>query len=379
MAETPAATGAATTTLAHVNVPPAQTWNYLRINDIAFEVPVVRTKGEVLTRLPHLFDNVEVGVGAEAVSWLVSAAGDARYVEVKAGVRRADPIVIDIDAASVDVRDTGVLVREGAAATVVVAVHGTGASGATSGSLVRIVAERGAQVSLIEVVAPSGAAQHLEAVGIEAADGAQVEVRQYALGGAKVALGIAVGLSGASARLEQECRYLARGNDILDVNHVVRQRGRNTKSQLTTSGILADSAKKTMRETIDLIHGAKGAKGNEVETVLVTGDAVVNKTLPVILCDEDDVAGNHGASIGSVSAEQLAYLADRGISEEEAEALFARAIFDDAAIHAPEDSSRTAALARAEEVLGAEVARDVAEGLGLSVASGAFDDEEVSA
>ncbi len=364
MAETPAAAGAATTTLAHVNVPPAQTWNYLRINDIAFEVPVVRTKGEVLTRLPHLFDGVEVGVGAATTSWIVSAAGDARYIEVKAGTRRVEPIVIDIDAAAGDVRDTGVLVREGAEASIVVAVHG--ASTGTTASLVRIVAERGAHVSLIEVIAPSGSAQHLEAVGIEAGEGAEIEVRQYALGGTKVAFGICVGLTGARAHLEQECRYLARGTDTLDVNHVVRQRGRNTRSQLTTSGILADAAKKTMRETIDLIHGAKGAKGNEVETVLVTGDAVINKTLPTILCDEDDVAGNHGASIGSVSAEQLAYLADRGIDEAQAEALFARAIFDDAVIHAPEAISRAAALARAEEVLGAEVARDVAEGLGLT-------------
>ena len=76
--------------------------------------------------------------------------------------------------------------------------------------------------------------------------------------------------------------------------------------------------------------------------------------------------GNHGASIGSVSPEQLAYLADRGISGEEATALFARAIFDDAVIHAPEASSRAAALSRAEEFLGAEMARDVAEGLGLT-------------
>ena len=137
------------------------------------------------------------------------------------------------------------------------------------------------------------------------------------------------------------------GSEQLDVNHLARQRGRNTRSEIVTSGVLADSAKKTMRETIDLIHGAKGATGNEIETVLVTGDNIVNKTLPTILCDEDDVAGNHGASIGSVSPEQLGYLADRGISTTEAEALFARAIFDDAVIHAPEAISRAAALSRA--------------------------------
>ena len=80
---------------------------------------------------------------------------------------------------------------------------------------------------------------------------------------------------------------------------------------------------------------AKGAQGNEAETVLVLGDDVVNKTLPTILCDEDDVAGNHGATIGSVSPEQLAFLASRGLSRTDAEQLFVRALYEDALMHAP--------------------------------------------
>ena len=69
--------------------------------------------------------------------------------------------------------------------------------------------------------------------------------------------------------------------------------------------------------------------------MLVLGDDVVNKTLPTILCDEDDVAGNHGATIGSVSPEQLAFLASRGLSREDVEQLFVRALYEDALMHAP--------------------------------------------
>ena len=101
----------------------------------------------------------------------------------------------------------------------------------------------------------------------------------------------------------------------------------------------------------------------------MTGDDIVNRTLPVILCDEDDVAGNHGASIGSVSPEQMTYLADRGLSDAEAEALFARALFDDAVIHAPEHQSLSAALDRAANVVGDDMAHDLASGLGIEPAS----------
>ena len=39
--------------------------------------------------------------------------------------------------------------------------------------------------------------------------------------------------------------------------------------------------------------------------MLLANKGVDNKTVPVILCDEDDVAGNHGATIGHVRDEQL--------------------------------------------------------------------------
>ena len=346
----------------HVNVPPKQTWNYLRINEVALDMPAPASSGDVVERLPELFSRVETGVGQDAVAWVEASAGDARFVQVRAGERRVAPIVVDVDASANGVSDLGVLVRAGGEATVAVAVHG-GGEGSHSASLVRVVLEERATLHLVEVVAPDGGTCHLEGVGVAAGEDTRVDVRQYALGGSKVAMGLCVALDGARARLDLSCRYAVAGEDALDVNHAVRQRGRKTRSQLTTSGILADSARKTMRETIDLIHGAKGARGDEIETVLVTGDGVVNKTLPVILCDEEDVQGNHGASIGSIGPDQLDYLGTRGLSEEAATALFARAVFDDAAIHAPEEATRTAALSRARAVLGDEVADDLEEAL----------------
>ncbi|MBR3234443.1 MAG: SufD family Fe-S cluster assembly protein [Atopobiaceae bacterium] len=352
------------TTLAHVNVPPAQTWNYLRTNDITFEVPTPHFVGDVYARLPQIFEQVECGIGPEAVTWITRAAGDARYIEVRAGEASKDPIYVDIDCADTQVHDTGVLVRSGAHATIVTCAHGQ--NGHTSASLLRVVAEQDARVTIIEIVAAGAGQQHLDAVGIEASNGARIEMRQYALGGEKVALGLCCNLAGTSSRFTLDTRYLAADTDVLDVNHVVRQRGRHTRADIVTTGILADSARKTMRETIDLIHGAKFAEGSEIETVLVTGDNVVNKTLPVILCDEEDVAGNHGASIGSISPEQLDFLASRGLSEEQAEQLFARALFDDATIHAGTAKARAAVLERASLVLGADVAQDIAEVLGFA-------------
>ena len=358
-----AAAAPETVELKRVNTPPAQTWNRLRANDITLTVPKISRKGDVYFALPRLFDKVECGMGQQVTDWACSQAADSRYVEVARGEKRAEPIVITVGADDGEVADTGVMVRDDAECTIVVASLGAG-EGGTSASLLRVIAGARAHVSIVEVLGCSEGQQHLDSVGITAGDDARIEVRQYALGGGTLALGLACELAGDRSRIDLLARYHARRKDVLDMNHIVRQRGRNTRAEIHESGALDDAARKSLRATIDLVHGARGSKGNESESVLVLGDDVVNKTMPVILCDEDDVAGNHGATIGSVSPEQIDYLMDRGLSRREAEQLFVRAIFEDAIIHAPEAASHAAAIARAEEVLGADVAHDFDDGVG---------------
>lgn len=358
------------------NVPPAQTWNRLRANSLALTVPKTADAGTVYLPLPRLFERIECGMGPEVTDYIDSQVFEATYHEVPAHTTRKEPIVISVSAAANECTNTGVMVREGAEATIVVvarageknteaAADNTGAKAnaeadapATSAALVRIVAEKHARIHLVEMLGIDNDQQHLESVGIEAHEDAVCDVRQYALGGGAVGMGLAVNLVGNRARLDLNNRYHACHEELLDVNHVARMRGCATRAEIAESGILNDSARKTLRATIDLIRGSKDAKGNEVETVQILGDGVVNKTMPVILCDEDNVAGNHGATIGSVSPEQIEYLQARGLSRHEAELLFVRALFEDAIIHAPEALSHTVAVERAEKVLGADVAHD---------------------
>lgn len=63
---------------------------------------------------------------------------------------------------------------------------------------------------------------------------------------------------------------------------------------MDSTGVLAGKAFKLFRGSIDLLPGGSGAKGQEQENVLLLGDGVVNQTIPLILCGEEDVEGNHG-------------------------------------------------------------------------------------
>ena len=361
------------------NVPAAQTWNRLRANSLSVTVPNHADAGTVYLPLPRLFERIECGMGQEVTDYVESQAFKSDFYSVPAHTKREEPIVVAVSAAQNQCANTGVIVREGAEATVVIAAFAgntddsgnAAASGdasasdanasdvlPTSAALTRIVVEAGAKLHLIEMLGVNEGQQHLESVGLEIHQDAAVDVKQYALGGSTIGLGLTANLVGARARLDLNNRYHATHEETLDINHLVRMRGTSTRAQLTESGVLNEAAKKTLRATIDLVRGAKDAQGNEIETVMILGDDVVNKTMPVILCDEDDVAGNHGATIGSVSPEQLDYLAARGLSRQAAEQLFIRALFEDAIINAPEEISHRVAVERCEAELGAEIAHD---------------------
>ena len=359
------------------NVPAAQTWNRLRANSLSVTVPNHADAGTVYLPLPRLFERIECGMGQEVTDYVESQAFKSDFYNVPARTKREDPIVVAVSAAQNQCANTGIIVREGAEATVVIAafagdVDGDAPTGSdanddalpTSAALTRIVVEAGAKLHLIEMLGVNEGQQHLESVGLEIHQDAAVDVKQYALGGSTIGLGLTANLVGAQARLDLNNRYHATHEETLDINHLVRMRGTSTRALLTESGVLSEAAKKTLRATIDLVRGAKDAQGNEIETVMILGDDVVNKTMPAILCDEDDVAGNHGATIGSVSPEQLDYLAARGLSHQAAEQMFIRALFEDGIINAPEEISHRVAVERCEAELGAEIAHDYDEAAG---------------
>ena len=78
-------------------------------------------------------------------------------------------------------------------------------------------------------------------------------------------------------------------------------------------------------------------------------DDIVNKTLPVILCEEEDMEGSHGATIGRLDAQMLFYLASRGIDEKSAERMMVRARLSAAAQDIPDERLRAELVNTVEE------------------------------
>lgn len=132
-------------------------------------------------------------------------------------------------------------------------------------------------------------------------------------------------LEGDSSSINAEVVYLGKNSQTIDYNIAVNHWGKDTHSEINAAGALMDSAKKVFRGTIDFKTGSSDSKGSENETVIMLGDDVVNKTVPLILCSEENVEGSHGATIGELDDDTLFYFESRGIGREEAERIMAYA------------------------------------------------------
>ena len=288
----------------------------------------------------------ETGIGADARAYLGFIAGGAITLATEAGAEGQATVRITGEQGGAAAASVDVVAAAGSTFDLAISLDGVGedepradssttatpastntapAEGADSpaseplgliGSELRVFAGANARVNVTVYITASDAFTALDDSGYVLDEGARVTVRHVVLGGAHTVTGLAADLRGDSARMDIDTRYLASAAETRDFNYVIRQRGRKTVSNMDANGVLTGRAKKVLRGTIDLVHGCKGSEGTERETVLIASKGVDNKTVPVILCDEDDVAGNHGATIGHVRPEQLFYLGCRGLSEE---------------------------------------------------------------
>ena len=177
---------------------------------------------------------------------------------------------------------------------------------------------RKARVKLVEVSLGKAEDRLLSSIGVLAGEDAHFELDQIFLGTKESVAGNRIELRGDRASSETHVAYIVPEQGRLDLSYVIPQLGKRTDSETTLQGALYEGAEKTLRATIDFKNGASGSTGSENEDVLLFGDNVMNRTVPLILCTEEDVQGSHGATIGRIDEEMLFYLESRGLSAETA-------------------------------------------------------------
>lgn len=123
--------------------------------------------------------------------------------------------------------------------------------------------------------------------------------------------------------------YLGRKNQLFDLNYILEQRGKATNTNIEVQGALKDNARKHFKGTIDFKKGCKHAKGNENEACMLLSDTAKSLALPMLLCSEEEVEGNHSSSAGKIGPKELFYIMSRGFELKEAMKLMVKAKFNE--------------------------------------------------
>lgn len=169
---------------------------------------------------------------------------------------------------------------------------------------------------------------HFESMENSLEDNTNVKYTIIDLGGKVSATNYFADIIGKEAKNDLKTIYLGIDNQVKDINYIAHLKGEKTEEYIDVQGVLNDEAKKNFKGTLDFKRGCKGAKGDENEFCMLLSPKAKSIALPMLLCTEDDVEGNHSTASGKVDEKSLFYIMSRGLSEKEAIKLIVRARFN---------------------------------------------------
>ncbi len=231
-----------------------------------------------------------------------------------------------------------ILVKKGADASVL--LYASSEETAVFGMQTYVYLEEGASLRLTAVQRLGGDSFFFHDVGGWGAENSSFTLAKLDLGAKTVFEGLNHTQAGDGSVFSAELGYLGLPDSKTDINYNDVFRGRRADGRMLFKGALLDGAEKTFRGTIDFRRAATGCTGDEQEDVILLGDRIVNKTIPLILGEEEDVEGRHASTIGSLSDDMLFYMQTRGIDRIRAEELMVRASLMGIADKIPSDDIR---------------------------------------
>lgn len=308
-----------------INSLPSPTWNRLKINDAIVTLPDNIRNGVACVELsPDIVcydadfpSEIQTGMGTDIDGFFRLASTNGFIVN------SGTPTPVKLEYKETDTVCSEYFEVEDGASLNVIQTFSLSEPGNLFDRIVFRI-KKHAKVTLTQIFCGESSSETLSAVGSLVDEGACFNVIQIFLNGRNYS-GLQSELIGDGSSFSADCAYNVGTNEILDINYNIIHFGKQTNCDIKTAGTLYGNAEKVFRGTIDFRRGSSGSTGSELEDVMLLSDDVINKTIPVILCKEEDVEGNHGATIGEIPEELLFYLMSRGLSAEEISEMLARA------------------------------------------------------
>ncbi len=194
--------------------------------------------------------------------------------------------------------------------------------------VIKLFAHKNVKVNVYLINLLNDKSNHIEAIENELDENSIVNYTIIDFGSKLSVSNYYTNIVGNNASNDLKTIYIGTDKDKKDLNYIVHLNGEKTNIDIDVQGALKDEASKNFKGTIDFKKGCKKAIGNENEYCVLLSDKAKSIALPMLLCTEEDVEGNHSTASGTVDKQKLFYMMSRGISYNEAVKLIIRANFN---------------------------------------------------
>ena len=322
-----------------VNETPRRTSKSFGINNIKiddFNLPEIKKFTNVNVKSEVKIENdvhefkPKFGMGEIFVSQLNADANYKLYININQNIK--EPIIVDFemnDEQSVLVDNVVIRAEEGKKATVILKYKTQNESvKAFHNGACTVKAKANSDVKVIILNLLNQNSENYYSMDNKVEENANLEYIIADFGGSKTITNYYSNLVGNTSNNIVNTMYLGKDEQLLDINYIAEVYGKKSNIDIEVYGALKDKAKKNFKGTIDFKAGCKKAVGNENEYCMLLSKTAKSKALPMLLCSEDDVQGNHSNSAGKIDEDKLYYIMARGIPKKEAQKLIVKAKFN---------------------------------------------------
>lgn len=226
------------------------------------------------------------------------------------------------------VEDIEIIANENSKATLTLTYKSNSNIEAYHNAVIRLIAKKNSNINVIIVNLMNELSNNFMSIQNEFEECANAKYTIVDFGGKNSITNYYSNLLGESSNNRLDTIYLGKDNQVFDLNYIGELRGPKSNIDIEVQGALKDVAKKHFKGTIDFKKGSKKATGNENEACMLLSDTAKSLALPMLLCSEEEVEGNHSSSAGKIGEKELFYIMSRGFELKEAMKLMVRAKFN---------------------------------------------------
>ncbi|MDU7411228.1 cysteine desulfurase activator complex subunit SufD [Anaerococcus octavius] len=297
------------------------------------------SEGESIKDLEDAFKAYEYGLSDETKSENKEFRNFSIYRDVE-GKKDFESIELKLDDENnILVAGIDINARENSESSFLISALGEGEN-LYLNSQVRVNVEKDAKVKLVVVTNFGKDSTNLQSINTIVGEDAVLDISYIEIGADYSIVNVKNILKGDRAQVIEDGIYFKEKDQFLDILANNDHYGNDTDSDAMFNGALKDNAHKNWKGVVDLKHGCSKADGKIGDYSMMFSDNVKNKTAPILLCAEKEVAGNHAASVGRLNKEMLFYIMSRGFDKKQAESMMLEATFSKALDKIEDESLR---------------------------------------